>query len=115
MNEIIDESVKYLLLDDKGMIIEQSKEFNDKTVGDICDIIHRSKKISKENEILIAIQFEKNNLVISNDINKKLSVCSLTNKSAWKALCNIIKEVNNYIIFKLLDKYYYLILIKFIK
>ena len=83
-NEIIDESVKYLLLDDKGMVIEQSKEFNDKTVGDICDIIHRGKKISNENEILIAIQNEKNNLVISNDKSKQLSVCSLTNKSGRK-------------------------------
>ena len=61
-NEIIDESAKYLLLDDKGLIIEQNKEFNDKMVGDICDIIHRSKKISNENEILISIQFEKNNV-----------------------------------------------------
>ena len=83
-NEIIDESTKYLLLDDKGMVIEQNKEFNDKMVGDICDIIHRGKKISNENEILIAIQFEKNNLVISNDKSKQLSVCSLTNKSGWK-------------------------------
>ncbi len=80
-NEIIDESTKYLLLDDKGMIIEQNKDFNDKTVGDICDIINRCKKISNENEILIAVQFEKNNLVISNDKSKQLSVCSLTNKS----------------------------------
>ena len=81
-NEIIDESAKYLLLDDKGLIIEQNKEFNDKMIGDICDIIHRSKKISNENEILIAIQFEKNNLVITNDKTKKLSVCSITNKSS---------------------------------
>lgn len=80
-NEINEDNAKYLLLDDKGMIIEQNKEFNDQMVGDICDIIHRSKKISNENEILIAVQFEKNNLVISNDKNKKLSVCSLTNKS----------------------------------
>ena len=81
-NEINEDNAKYLLLDDKGLIIEQNKEFNGKMVGDICDIIHRSKKISNENEILIAIQFEKNNLVISNDKTKKLSVCSLTNKSS---------------------------------
>ena len=80
-NEINDDTSKYLLLDDKGMVIEQNKEFNDKMLGDICDIIHRGKKISNENEILIAIQFEKNNLVISNDKDKKLSVCSLTTKN----------------------------------
>ena len=80
-NEINEDNAKYLLFDDKGMIIEQNKEINDNIVPDICDIIHRSKKISDENEILIAVQFEKNNLVISNDKNKKLSVCSLTDKS----------------------------------
>ena len=80
-NEIIEDNAKYLLFDDKGMIIEKNKDINDNTVADICDIIHRGKKISDENEILIAIQFEKNNLVISNDKNKKLSVCSLTDKS----------------------------------
>ncbi len=80
-NEINEDNAKYLLLDDKGMIIEQNKEYSDSTVGYICDVIHRGKKITNENEFLIAIQFEKNNLVISNDKNKKLSVCSLTNKS----------------------------------
>ena len=80
-NEINDDTGQYLLLDDKGMIIEQDKIYSDETINDICDIIHRGKKISNENEILIAVQFEKNNLVISNDKNKKLSVCSLTDKS----------------------------------
>ena len=80
-NEINEDNAKYLLFDDKGMIIEQNKDINDNIVADICDIIHRGKKISNENEILIAVQFEKNNLVISNDKNKKLSVCSLTDKS----------------------------------
>ena len=79
-NEINDDTGKYLLLDDKGMIIEQDTIYTDETINDICDIIHRGNKISNENEILIAVQFEKNNLVISNDKNKKLSVCSITNK-----------------------------------
>ena len=78
-NEIKDNS-KYLLLDDKGMVIEQDEAFSDEITGDICDIIHRSKKISTENEVLIDIQFEKSHLVLSNDLNKKLSVCSLINK-----------------------------------
>ena len=48
---------------------------------ELCDIILRGKKIANDNELLIAVQFEKNNIVISNDKNKKLSVCSLTGKT----------------------------------
>ena len=36
----------YLLLDEKGMVIEQNEAFNDNILGDICDIIHKGKKIS---------------------------------------------------------------------
>ena len=72
---------KYLLIDDKWMIIEQNEAFNDNIVGDICDIIHKGKKVSKENEMVVSIQFEKSNLVIVNDSDKKISVCSLTNKN----------------------------------
>ena len=74
---------KYLLIDDKGMVIEQNEAFNDNILGDICDIIHKGKKVSHENETVVSIQFEKSNLVIVNDSNKKLSVCSLSNKSNW--------------------------------
>ena len=80
-NEIKEDNAKYLLLDDKGLIIEQNKEFNDNMLGELCDIILRGKKIANDNELLIALQFEKNNIVISNDKNKKLSVCSLTGKT----------------------------------
>ena len=45
-NEINEDNAKYLLLDDKGMIIEQNKEYSDSTVGYICDVIHRGKKIT---------------------------------------------------------------------
>ena len=72
---------KYLLIDDKGMVIEQNEAFSDNILGDICDIIHKGKKVSHENETVVSIQFEKSNLVIVNDSNKKLSVCSLSNKS----------------------------------
>ena len=74
---------KYLLIDDKGMVIEQNEAFNDNILGDICDIIHKGKKVSQENETVVSIQFEKSNLVIVNDSNKKLSVCSLSNKNNW--------------------------------
>ena len=50
----------YLILDDKGMVVEQSKAFNDNIIGDICDIIQRSKKYSEGNEMVVSIQFEKN-------------------------------------------------------
>ena len=80
-NEIKEDNAKYLLLDDKGLVIEQNKDFTDNMLGELCDIILRGKKISNDNELLIAIQFEKNNIVISNDKNKKLSVCSLTGKT----------------------------------
>ena len=72
---------KYLLIDEKGMVIEQNEAFNDNIIGDICDIIVKGKKISKENEMVISIQFEKSNLVIVNDSNKKISVCSLDKKN----------------------------------
>ena len=74
---------KYLLIDDKGMVIEQNEAFNNNILGDICDIIHKGKKVSQENETVVSIQFEKSNLVIVNDSNKKLSVCSLSNKNNW--------------------------------
>ena len=74
---------KYLLIDDKGMVIEQNEAFNDNILGDICDIIHKGKKVTQENETVVSIQFEKSNLVIVNDSNKKLSVCSLSNKNNW--------------------------------
>ena len=70
----------YLILDDKGMVVEQSKAFNDNIIGDICDIIQRSKKYSEGNEMVVSIQFEKTNLVLVNDPNKKISVCTLSNK-----------------------------------
>ena len=72
---------KYLLIDEKGMVIEQNEAFNDNIIGDICDIIVKGKKVSKENEMVVSIQFEKSNLVIVNDTNKKLSVCSLNKKN----------------------------------
>ena len=72
---------KYLLIDEKGMIIEQNEAFNDNIIGDICDIIVKGKKVSKENEMVVSIQFEKSNLVIVNDSNKKISVCSLNKKN----------------------------------
>ena len=72
---------KYLLIDEKGMVIEQNEAFNDNIIGDICDIIEKGKKVSKENEMVVSIQFEKSNLVIVNDTNKKLSVCSLNKKN----------------------------------
>ena len=71
---------KYLLIDDKGMVIEQNEVFSDNIIGDICDIIQKGKKVSKENEMIVSIQFEKSNLVIVNDSDKKISVCSLSNK-----------------------------------
>ena len=67
----------YLILDDKGMVVEQSKAFSDNIIGDICDIIQRSKKYSEGNEMVVSIQFEKTNLVLVNDSNKKISVCTL--------------------------------------
>ena len=70
----------YLILDDKGMVVEQSKAFSDNIIGDICDIIQKSKKYSEGNEMVVSIQFEKSNLVLVNDPNKKISVCSLSNK-----------------------------------
>ena len=70
-SETKEDNAKYLLLDDKGLVIEQNKDFNDNMLGELCDIIHRGKKISNDNELLIALQFEKNNIVISNDKNKK--------------------------------------------
>ena len=79
-NEVKDNN-KYLLFDDKGLIIEKDEAFNDNIVGDICSILYKGKKISNENEVLISVQFEKGNLVLSNDSSKKLSVCSLTNKN----------------------------------
>ena len=72
---------KYLLIDEKGMVIEQNEAFNDNIIGDICDIIVKGKKVSKENEMVVSIQFEKSNLVIVNDSNKKISVCSLNKKN----------------------------------
>ena len=71
----------YLFLDDKGMVIEQGESFNDNLLGDICDIIHKSKKLSNDNELLVSIQFENKNLVIVNDTNKKISACSIINKN----------------------------------
>ncbi len=71
----------YLIIDNKGMVIEQSEAFNDNIIGDICDIIHKGKKISEGNETVISIQFEKSNLVLVNNPDKKISVCSLSNKS----------------------------------
>ena len=71
----------YLLLDDKGMVIEQGESFNDNLLGDICDIIHKSKKLSNDNELLVSIQLENKNLVIVNDTNKKISACSIINKN----------------------------------
>ena len=76
-----EKKLNYLLLDEKGMIIEQNESFNDNIVGDVGDIIHKSKKISKENEMMISVQFENKNLVIVNDLNKKISVCSLSDKN----------------------------------
>ena len=70
----------FLILDDKGMVVEQSKAFSDNIIGDICDIIQRSKKYSEGNEMVVSIQYEKSNLVLVNDPNKKISVCSLSNK-----------------------------------
>ena len=70
----------FLILDDKGMVVEQSKAFSDNIIGDICDIIQKSKKYSEGNEMVVSIQFEKSNLVLVNDPNKKISVCSLSNK-----------------------------------
>ena len=72
---------KYLLIDEKGMVIEQNEAFNDNIIGEICDIIVKGKIVSKENEMVVSIQFEKSNLVIVNDTNKKLSVCSLNKKN----------------------------------
>ena len=72
---------KYLLIDEKGMVIKQNEAFNDNIIGDICDIIVKGKKVSKENEMVVSIQFEKSNLVIVNDSNKKISVCSLNKKN----------------------------------
>ena len=71
----------YLIFDNKGMVIEQSEAFNDNIIGDICDIIHKGKKLSEGNETVISIQFEKSNLVLVNNPDKKISVCSLSNKS----------------------------------
>ena len=62
------------------MVVEQSKAFSDNIIGDICDIIQRSKKYSEGNEMVVSIQYEKSNLVLVNDPNKKISVCSLSNK-----------------------------------
>ena len=76
-----EKKLNYLLLDEKGMIIEQNESFNDNIVGDVGDIIHKSKKISKENVMMISVQFENKNLVIVNDLNKKISVCSLSDKN----------------------------------
>ena len=74
------DSHNYLLLDEKGMVIEQNEAFNDNILGDICDIIHKGKEISEGNEMVVSVQFEKSNLVIVNDSDKKISVCSLSNK-----------------------------------
>ena len=72
---------KYLLIDEKGMVIEQNEHFHDNIIGDICDIIVKGKKVSKENEMVVSVQFEKSNLIIINDLNKKISVCSLNKKN----------------------------------
>ena len=76
-----EKKLNYLLLDEKGMIIEQNEAFNDNIVGDIGDIVNKSKKVSKENEMMVSIQFENKNLVIVNDLKKKISVCSLSDKN----------------------------------
>ena len=81
MESEIKDNNKYLLIDDKGMIIEQDEAFNDELTSDLGDIIYRSKLLSNENELLIDIQFEKSHIVISNDKSKKISICSLTNKA----------------------------------
>ncbi len=72
---------EYLVVDDKGMILEQGKAFQDNIIGDINDVINKSRKIFDDEEISINIQFEKANLVIVNNKDKKLSVCSLSTKS----------------------------------
>ena len=71
----------YLLLDDKGMVLEQNEAFNDNIIGDIGDIIQKGKKIAAESDMVISVQYEKTNLVIVNDIDKKIAVCSLSNKN----------------------------------
>ena len=65
------ESHNYLLLDEKGMVIEQNEAFNDNILGDICDIIHKGKKLSEGNDMVISIQFEKSNLIIK-EISKEI-------------------------------------------
>ena len=74
------DSNNYLVLDDKGLVIEKSDIFSDSVIGDINDIINKGKKIFDDKEITFDIQYENSNLVIRNNSNIKLSVSSLVNK-----------------------------------
>ena len=70
----------YLVLDEKGLVVEQSAVFGDNVIGDINDIINKGKKIFDDKEITFDIQYENSNLIIMNNSNNKLSVCSLVKK-----------------------------------
>ena len=70
----------YLVLDEKGLVVEKNDIFGDNVVGDINDIINKGKKIFDDKEITFDIQYENSNLIIMNNSNNKLSVCSLVNK-----------------------------------
>lgn len=69
-----------LVIDDSGMIIEQSKIFPDKIAGDIKDIMTKAKSVIENDDTLtVQLVFENMSAVIKED--HKITYCSLVNNS----------------------------------
>ena len=69
-----------LVIDDSGMIIEQSKQFPDKIAGDIKDIMNKAKSII-ENDDTLTVQLVFDNMSSSIKEAHKITYCSLVNNS----------------------------------
>ena len=69
-----------LVIDDSGMIIEQSKQFPDKIAGDIKDIMNKAKSIIENDDTLI-VQLVFDNMSAAIKEAHKITYCSLVNNS----------------------------------
>lgn len=69
-----------LVIDDSGMIIEQSKQFPDKIAGDIKDIMNKAKSII-ENDDTLTVQLVFDNMSSAIKEAHKITYCSLVNNS----------------------------------
>ena len=87
-----------LVIDDSGMIIEQSKQFPDKIAGDIKDIMNKAKSII-ENDDTLTVQLVFDNMSAAIKEDHKITYCSwgkIVNKNTLQIILkDIIKIISH--------------------